>query len=347
MINNMTNLSSTNSNIEEWRSLEKYPGYMVSSFGRLKSIKGYICLAKPTGDGYIRPHLKINGKSVSVYLHRLIALAFIQNPENKPQVDHINSIKHDNNIENLQWVTASENSLKRISLPSTLNQMKINQFSYNGEYIKTWSSVTEIANILNVEYSTFLYHIDKHILYKNFIWERHIEIISGEEWRTINYRGYQITVSSEGRICDLKNKVSYGTKTNEGYMKYHRKENGNDIHFSIHRLVMMAGNPIVDEEKYVVDHINGIKNDNRYCNLRWATVAQNNQYAHDSGNFNYNPVSKGVDQYSLDGRFIQHFESYTEAANFIHVAESSISRVCSGQNKTSKGFIWKSTGYNS
>ena len=98
---------------EEWRDVVGYEGYYkISSTGRLYSIRSKRCLSLTLGRfGYLNVELNVHGKNKRVYIHRLVAMAFIPNPENKKTVNHINSIRSDERVENLEWATQSENIL--------------------------------------------------------------------------------------------------------------------------------------------------------------------------------------------------------------------------------------------
>ena len=100
---------------EEWKPItvdgEIYENYSVSSEGNIRNDKtGRILKKRKDKYGYEQIGLYKNGKGKTFLVHRLVAEAFIPNPDNKPCIDHINTIRDDNRVENLKWVTHKENN---------------------------------------------------------------------------------------------------------------------------------------------------------------------------------------------------------------------------------------------
>lgn len=101
---------------EVWRDIPGYEGlYQVSNQGRVKSMrKGVLLRPYVVRSGYaIATLTRCPGDITRVGVHRLVAMAFISNPEEKAQVNHISGDKLDNRSENLEWATCSENNLHR------------------------------------------------------------------------------------------------------------------------------------------------------------------------------------------------------------------------------------------
>ena len=111
--------------MEEWKPIQGFESYEVSDQGNVKHLFNEYhhtsnvllkpgCMGGNSKDGdYLFVQLCQSGKGSLRYVHRLVAEAFIPNPENKPEVDHINRNKKDNRKENLRWVTKSENHLNK------------------------------------------------------------------------------------------------------------------------------------------------------------------------------------------------------------------------------------------
>ena len=97
----------------KWADAKGYEGlYAVSTDGQIWSRRTQKLMHPALTNGYWRLELyDINRKKVRVYVHRLIAETFIPNPENKPTVNHINEIKTDNRVENLEWATYHEQNV--------------------------------------------------------------------------------------------------------------------------------------------------------------------------------------------------------------------------------------------
>ena len=152
---------------EIWKYIDGFNGrYSVSSFGRVRAenrwcynprygeffLAGKMLKPSHNSNGYLTVTLALNGRSFPLCVHRIVAQAFIPNPKNKPQVNHINGNRADNNINNLEWCTQSENNLHsyrklgriKVGLKGENNPVsKIVLQIKNGIVIAEFCSVTE------------------------------------------------------------------------------------------------------------------------------------------------------------------------------------------------------------
>lgn len=152
---------------EEWRPVKEYEGtYEVSDCGNVRSLdtfvrtkggvlrlaKGRIRKLQRDDDGYMRVGLYGGKKPKLVGVHRLVAEAFIPNPDNKEQVDHINGVRDDNRIENLRWFTLEENNStdlaksrkSKSAFERNDNKKTVYQYTLDGELVDVWSSTREV-----------------------------------------------------------------------------------------------------------------------------------------------------------------------------------------------------------
>ena len=154
---------------EIWNNIEGFEGkYMVSSFGRVKSLNfGKETILKPRTDkdGYKLINLYKDKKSHTFKIHRLVAQAFIPNPDNKPHIDHINTNRTDNKVDNLRWCTPSENNLNPITYEKRIGEncymfgiigskhrasKPVCKFTKKGIFIKEYDNAQEFAREHNL-----------------------------------------------------------------------------------------------------------------------------------------------------------------------------------------------------
>lgn len=139
--------------IESWECIKGYDVYQISSLGRVKSFKNplnpKIISCRHKKDGYMDVGLYGGLCKKRFRIHRLVAEAFIPNPENKKEVNHKDGNRKNNSVDNLEWATTSENVkhsyqvLKRASpLKGRATRAKpVNQISLSGILIKRHTSI--------------------------------------------------------------------------------------------------------------------------------------------------------------------------------------------------------------
>jgi len=99
--------------LERFKAIDGFEDYEVSTWGRIFNTKtGRYIRPEICKKGYLRVDLYNDAGRKHCKVHRLVAKAFIPNPENKPDINHIDGNNQNNSISNLEWVTNKENSLK-------------------------------------------------------------------------------------------------------------------------------------------------------------------------------------------------------------------------------------------
>ena len=143
---------------EEWKKINGFENYKVSSLGRVKNKKGKIMNPWNDSHGYLDIKLYKDKKSTHKKIHRLVAENFIPNPENKPQVNHINGISSINEVSNLEWVTAKENIGHLKNTKGISNQFsksnKVTLYDLEGNLVKTFETATKAAQELGFKNHT-------------------------------------------------------------------------------------------------------------------------------------------------------------------------------------------------
>lgn len=156
---------------EIWKDVVGYEGlYKVSNKGNVLHLRKNKLLKPSIRGGYFRVWLFGKNTKMQCSIHRLVALSFIPNPQNKPQINHINAIKTDNSIENLEWCTHQENItharcmglVPKMVMSSThkdalkkANATKIIDTSTKIIY----NSITDAAKILGYKKSTLIHYL--------------------------------------------------------------------------------------------------------------------------------------------------------------------------------------------
>lgn len=139
------------SNKTEWREVKEYINYEVNQFGEIRHKKRKkILKPRSNNGGYQYVNFKINGKNTNFAVHRIVANAFIPNPNGYTEVNHKDYDKTNNYVNNLEWVSSSQNKqhsyLKKENKKS--RGKAVNQYTKDGVFIKTFETITDAAEEL-------------------------------------------------------------------------------------------------------------------------------------------------------------------------------------------------------
>lgn len=135
----------------EWREVKEYSNYEVNQLGEIRHKKRQkILKPRDNNGGYQYVNFKINGKNTNFAVHRIVANAFIPNPNGYTEVNHKDYNKKNNCVDNLEWVSSSQN--KQHSYLKQENKKSrgkaVNQYTKEGIFLKTFDSVSDAAKEL-------------------------------------------------------------------------------------------------------------------------------------------------------------------------------------------------------
>ena len=348
-------------NNETWKEINNFSKYEISNYGNLKNKDTQQKLQPSIKSGYLCTSLTDNnGIRKSVKIHRLVALNFISNPENKETVNHKNHNREDNNVNNLEWMTTTEqNNHKRkckkeiqelvSSRPvwrvdkdtnETIELYQTIRFASQWVFDNKLTSITEFNNGNNIKTKICAVARCKRNTAFGYKWkydDTNDNKYNDEEWEEIpceivdGIKGYKI--SNYGRVKNHKGKITQGSNHESGYLWVSISPK----QYLLHRLVakVFIPNP---ENKEQVNHIDGNKINACVNNLEWCSNKENSQHAHDNG---LNPNTKSIIQYDIDMNKINEFKSQKEASNILNISYSSINKCCKDKMKSTNGFIFK------
>lgn len=369
---------------EIWKTTTVNKDYEVSNLGNVRSNKhGKVRLLKPFRRGHIRTDADIKGVYLAVRLlsdgtekdyavHRLVAMEFIDNPHNLPQVNHINGIRNDNRVENLEWCDNSYNIWHSYNILGNTNGTEkiVCQYTKDGMLCKEWKSISEAEAELGIDGSSISEVCRKDTYRKlagGYIWrykgDDDVELVYtrtspviqiskyGEKLKRFDsVRDASIEIGvSEGGVsgCCLKRPRGYNYAG--GYLwRYEDDYDENEFGYYLDKtfVKMTRHNLFVAEYKGTHDLV-----DNSGCDLIKVIMCCNGKRQSTNG-FKWCIKEEGdktrtsrrekpVVQFDANMNYMAEYNSAVEAAtaNGLHATHISDCCIC-GTHRTTGGYKW-------
>jgi hypothetical protein len=330
------------------RILKAYPHYVIFSDGTIYSqlVKRLLGPRKDTR-GYMCVTVKNEkGTFTRTVVHKLVALAYIPNPEGAPFVNHKDLNKTNNISENLEWVTSSQNFIHALENGAIkLNGRPVLQYSLSGVFIERFDNINDATRSVGGKYHNNIRQScdkDTRTAY-GFKWKYEEEKLreerscqNGEVWKKHpHYPKYW--VSDHARVYSKKSKKYLRIKKSE--TDYHVTNlNGKSIRLHILVAETFIGFAPPEMVRPEVNHKDGDKYNNHLSNLEWLSHADNVIHAYDTG---LNKRAKECIQLSLDGIEIARYPSTSAASKATGCTRQGIGHVCNGVRNKHAGYLWR------
>ena len=334
---------------EVWKPIENFENYSVSIFGRIRNDQTNKILKLNNKGGYLHVSLTNNKIKKTFKVHRLVALTFIENTENKKEVNHKDKNKHNNHISNLEWNTHKENSIHRtFNLTITdINKKIIYRLDkVTNDILEKYDSMEKAAEWVVTLGLTKNLHNGRNAISNSvnglssssygYKWKFEENLyLENEVWKQVPNTIQTYYVSNLGRFKNASGMIVTNTKPcNNGYL---RVTIDNKL-YKLHRIVAITflENP---HNKNQVNHKDGNKLNNSLENLEWMTNQENQIHKFQNGLGN--SFTRKIIQYNLEYLELKCFDSIIKASKELGIGKSNISGVLSGSRKTTGGFIFK------
>jgi hypothetical protein len=332
-----------------WCMIKDAELYEVSKTGvvRIRTTK-QIMKQKLSLYGYKGVALVVNsGNRKNFSIHRLVAIAFIPNPNKYAEVDHIDRVRQNNNVANLRWANRTTQAQNRTynQQSGVLQRRPVAQYNLqSGELIKEYPSASFAGAECDLNRETVLRSCKGRANAGGYEW-RYVDIASldGEIWKEVpskyDVRGYY--VSNMGRIRYPGGRVLDTVRKSKRYVDISLKHKQYRAHIIIAETFLEPPG----EGQNVVNHIDGDIMNNKLCNLEWTTPSGNSLHAHATG---LSKTSKRIKRTDTRNGTVIMFPNIKSCAKDSGINKNTLSTIINQPNhqrKTKKHYTFEVMKY--